>query len=68
MASAGDEGRYSLEELAVSPTASLFEGSRNDDVDLSFFGRYLVWARAGDGAGNTGALEGPRRVRVGSRP
>lgn len=37
MADSGDKGRYSLKDLSVSPTASLFEGFRDDDVDLSFF-------------------------------
>ena len=27
-------------------------------------GRYLIWARATDRAGNVGALEGPRRARI----
>ena len=30
-------GRYSLDDLKVSPTASLFEGFRDEEVDLSFF-------------------------------
>ena len=32
-----DPGRYSLDDLKVSPTASLFEGFRDENVDLSFF-------------------------------
>ncbi len=31
------EGLFSLEELSFSPTAALFEGQRQADVDLSFF-------------------------------
>ena len=31
------EGRYFLDDLKVSPTASLFEGFRDENVDLSFF-------------------------------
>ncbi len=31
------EGLFSLEELGFSPTAALFEGQRQSDVDLSFF-------------------------------
>lgn len=29
-------GRYSLDDLKVSPTASLFQGFRDGDVDLSY--------------------------------
>ena len=31
------EGRYFLDDLKVSPTASLSEGFRDENVDLSFF-------------------------------
>ena len=31
------DGVYSLEDLKFSPTAALFEGMREENVDLSFF-------------------------------
>ena len=37
MADANDSGRYSFEELSVSPTAALFEGHRHGGPDVSFF-------------------------------
>jgi mannose-6-phosphate isomerase-like protein (cupin superfamily) len=33
----GSTGRFSLEELATSATAALFEGHRHADADVTFF-------------------------------